>query len=283
MPLHVVPRRVPDRPPPSLCERITPVVFVLVFITWIYTSYVFTFCLPLATVRPTQGHAYAAVCSFLTLMTVWAYAQAVRTHPGTVSVEKYGFDAKDPSVDQRQPKCQACMVYKPLRAHHCSKCQQCILQYDHHCPWINNCVGLHNKKHFFLFVLYASVDVVFVCATSFREVLTFHSERSLQFMGIHDSVNFAMMWAFAVVIGFFLIVFCLVHCRLIMENRTTVEAYLINPATNPYDLGLLANVQHVCGENVLLWWLPLQPRGRDSEVEWATESPDQLNGAHHTV
>lgn len=33
----------------------------------------------------------------------------------------------------------------------------------------------HNKKHFFLFVLYASVDVVFVCATSFQEVLTFHS------------------------------------------------------------------------------------------------------------
>eukprot|EP00668_Euglena_longa_P012308 GGOE01014747.1.p1 GENE.GGOE01014747.1~~GGOE01014747.1.p1 ORF type:complete len:290 (+),score=77.22 GGOE01014747.1:59-928(+) len=277
--LHTVRRAVPGRAPPSLCERVTPVVLVLLFIAWIYTSYIVTFCLPLANVHPTLGRTCIAVCSFLTFMTIWAYTQAVLTHPGTVPAEKFGFGVKGLAVDRRQPKCQACMVYKPLRAHHCSKCQQCILQYDHHCPWINNCVGLRNKKHFLLFMLYANLNVVFICTTSYREVITFHSEHSLQFMGIHDSVNFALVWAFTVVVGFFLIVFCLVHCKLVIENRTTVEAYLISPATNPYDKGLVANVQHVCGANVLLWLLPLQPKGLDDGFDFFEECTDPVNGS----
>ena len=31
---------------------------------------------------------------------------------------------------------------------HCSECGQCIFKMDHHCPWINNCVGGKNMKFF---------------------------------------------------------------------------------------------------------------------------------------
>jgi palmitoyltransferase len=52
-------------------------------------------------------------------------------------------------IPKRVKYCRKCdMNWKPERAHHCSECGQCIFKMDHHCPWINNCVGGKNMKYF---------------------------------------------------------------------------------------------------------------------------------------
>lgn len=46
---------------------------------------------------------------------------------------------------------------QPMRSKHCQTCQHCVRRYDHHCPWIENCVGERNHRWF---VLYLAVQLL---------------------------------------------------------------------------------------------------------------------------
>ena len=48
--------------------------------------------------------------------------------------------------------CTTCLVWRPPRSHHCSDCGACVLGYDHHCPFVNNCVGVRNHVYFLSFL-----------------------------------------------------------------------------------------------------------------------------------
>ena len=56
--------------------------------------------------------------------------------------------------------CFECQIVMLPRSYHCNVCRRCVERYDHHCPWINSCVGMRNHSTFFIFVTGQTVYVL---------------------------------------------------------------------------------------------------------------------------
>ena len=71
---------------------------------------------------------------------------------------------------QNQPVwCEPCGHWKLPRVHHCRVCRRCVQDMDHHCPWIDNCVGHDNWHYFMLFVVCtAAVSIGILVAIGLR-------------------------------------------------------------------------------------------------------------------
>jgi len=59
----------------------------------------------------------------------------------------------DNIIFEKGQKCRTCKIEKPARSKHCSMCGFCVEKMDHHCVWINQCVGLHNYRYFLSFLV----------------------------------------------------------------------------------------------------------------------------------
>ncbi|KAN0025947.1 hypothetical protein ACTFIU_001711 [Dictyostelium citrinum] len=55
--------------------------------------------------------------------------------------------------------CPTCLINRPIRSKHCPSCKGCFARFDHHCVWINKCIGINNQA-LFITVLFSYVALV---------------------------------------------------------------------------------------------------------------------------
>nr|CAB3267904.1 palmitoyltransferase ZDHHC3 [Phallusia mammillata] len=117
------------------------------------------------------GPVHAVMFNSVIFALLYSHTRAVFSDPGIVPLPVVRVDFSDIHTQNEKSHkkdqsedwtiCQRCETYRPPRAHHCKICRRCVRRMDHHCPWVNNCIGELNQKFFIQFLFYTGVLCIY--------------------------------------------------------------------------------------------------------------------------
>lgn len=143
-------------------RNLLPLSVYLATKAWLYVTW-FAFIAGTVSVAATLGY----VCTSAALW--WGFLRSWRADPGVVRASRADrlrtivalAEAESAAAGFDPTRfCSACLVRRPLRSKHCSVCNRCVARFDHHCPWVGNCIGEKNHRHFVVFL----VSLLAMCA-----------------------------------------------------------------------------------------------------------------------
>ncbi|XP_043702767.1 probable protein S-acyltransferase 15 isoform X2 [Telopea speciosissima] len=245
-----------------------PICMVLSLMAFVYYTTVFIFIEDWLGLRSSAGTLHMLIFSFFAFMSFFSFGACVLIDPGNVPSTFVPDVEDDGGSDHRSRKsgahsryCDKCSTYKPPRAHHCRVCERCVLRMDHHCLWVNNCVGFSNYKPFVVLITYTTVG----CIYSLVMIMSGALQKDWEFGPLK------MVY---ITCGSIIGVLCLIlvtllgwHLYLLSHNMTTIEyhegiraKWLARKSGKSYhhryNVGFYRNITLILGPNMLKWFCP---------------------------
>ncbi|XP_049906851.1 palmitoyltransferase ZDHHC12-A isoform X2 [Epinephelus moara] len=247
-------------------------------LTWVITLVLFLHNTDLRKCEE-RGELLLPILFFLVVvLSVLLYFAVSLMDPGFVLTDSVkGSDEEMESMipqssTPRLRRCGYCLLQQPMRAKHCQTCKRCVRRFDHHCPWIENCVGERNHRWFIVYLLVQLLALLWalhIALSGISPSITWE---------LWFRVNGFLLAALAFVSIFSMVVLLLLGCHLYLVsiNCTTWEfmsrhriSYLKNcgDEENPFDRGVLCNLwDFFCICRTVVWEQTYNDRSTTNSV-----------------
>mmetsp|Transcript_89581 Transcript_89581/g.187136 ORF Transcript_89581/g.187136 Transcript_89581/m.187136 type:complete len:379 (-) Transcript_89581:207-1343(-) len=143
------------------------------------------------------------VCTGITFIAgIWA----MTTDPIDPMVAATEAGSSDDSTDSEEETlhCRYCDSPVQLDSKHCWECHKCVANFDHHCPWLNTCIGTKNYGQFYTSIwgLMAMLAIVIsVASIELAEVVQGVPLATKPFLGVTFSEAAVLTILIIVLIG----------------------------------------------------------------------------------
>jgi palmitoyltransferase ZDHHC9/14/18 len=155
--------------------------------------------------------------------------------------------------------CSTCYLIRPLRSTHCNTCNNCVIRFDHHCPWIGTCTGKRNYPIFFIFLCFLNLNQLFTLAICIAHIVL-NTKKALKNKTEDENRNKIIQKSFgeSIISLYIFIYVCITmifttellifHIRMVLNNVTTKEElkkFFKNPFDNPYTRSIGRNLKFI--------------------------------------